>query len=139
MKFKELKIVEVERQLGIPDLDATSAPAVATLREHPGFQYLLAKLRLQASLLRTTLANTKHKDLNEVEFLQSGIAWCNWLQQQLEKSIGLVNRPVPRAVRPSEIEAFEALQSQIQWIGAANRPNGLGDNTKLTAPQAQGE
>lgn len=139
MKVSGVKIVEIEKQLGVPELDTSSAASVASLRDHPGMQYLLAKMRLQAQLLKGTLATTRHKDLKDVEFLQSGVAWLNWLQQQLDKALQIVNQPKPRAARPYELNAFEELSSQIDWVGASKRPNGRGDNTEPTGPQALGE
>lgn len=138
MKVQAIKIVEIEKQLGVPELNEASAASVASLRDHPGMQYLLAKFRLQAAALKTVLTTQRQKDLNDVEFLQSGIAWCSWLQQQLDKALQIQNQPKPRPARPQELETFEELSSRIDWVGASKRPNGRGDNTETNAPQVLG-
>ena len=111
------KIVEIEKSSHLPELDSASAGAVVTLREHPGFNYLLAKLRLQRSLLQASLGTKRHKDIRDVEFLQSGIVWCGWLQEQLEKAIEISTKPAPRPAKPYELDAFEQLHRLIDVVG----------------------
>ena len=118
MPKTSIKVVELEKQPGVPELDSASAVAVASLQTHPGFQYLLAKLRFQRASLKEALVKNRHKDLKDVEFLQSGANWCGWLQEQVEHAIGVVNRPVQRPARDFELEAFERLRNQIDVIGA---------------------
>ena len=120
-KITGLKVIEVEKY-AVPDLDPASAAAVATLGKHPGFQYLLAKLRFQRAALREALVKTKHKEIRDVEFLQSGANWCGWLEEQLAAAVGLVNKPASRPTREFEREAFERLLSQIDVVGVAKEP-----------------
>ena len=117
----DVKVVEIEKIHGVPELDASSASAVATLRDHPGFQYLVTSLRHQAALLKTALAKNRHKDIRDVEFLQSGINWCGWLEEQISKAVGLQNRPAPRPARASELDEFERLLNQIDVVGASQQ------------------
>ena len=121
MKLQGIKVIEIERLPGVPELDAASAGAVATLQNHPGFQYLLASLRHQGALLKSALAGSRHKDIRDVEFLQSGINWCGWLQSQLEKAVGITNRPTPRPAKPTELAQFEQLLNQIDVVGKGSQ------------------
>jgi hypothetical protein len=135
-KKPDFKIVELERVPNVPELNNTNAAAVAALRDHPGFQYLLAKLRLQKALLQTTLSTKRQASLRDVEFLQSGIVWCGWLEDQVSKAVGIQNRPQARPARVPEIEAFEQLQRLIDVVGVESSQE---TTPGFTAPQGQTE
>lgn len=119
-----IQVIEVEKLVGVPDMDAGGAQAVAGLEHHPGMQYLLASLRFQAAALKSALYKNRHKDLKDVEFLQSGINWAGWLQAQIERAVGITKTPQVRAARPAELDKFEQLLSQIDVVGASQS----GDN-----------
>ncbi len=118
---KNFLVVEIEKPYVLPELDQGSAAAVATLGSHPGFQYLVAKLKNQSALLKSTLAKKRQDSIRDVEFLQSGIVWCDWLEDQVHAATTMLNakRPEPRDPRPAERETFERLLSQIDVIGAS--------------------
>ena len=111
-----INIIEIEKR-PVPELDASSAAAVATLQNHPGFLYLLAKLAAQRAALREALVKNRHKEIRDVEFLQSGANWCGWLEDQLSAAVALQNRPQPRVAKPYEEEAFEQLRRRIDVVG----------------------
>lgn len=119
----QIKVIEVEK-LVVPPMEEGGAAAIATLKNHPGFQYLLAKLAAQKAQLKDALVKTRHKSLTDVEFLQSGANWIDWLQTQLEAAVGIVNKPKERAPRDYEAEAFEEMRRRIDVVGA----NLSGDN-----------
>lgn len=132
MKLTGIKVIEVEKST-VPELDKGGAYAVAALKGNPGFEYLLAKLRAQRALLREALVTQRHKELKDVEFLQSGANWLGWLEDQLNKAVGIVNAPKPRNARPYELEAFEQLRGNVELVGLKQTDNGL-----ASGPQAQG-
>jgi hypothetical protein len=116
-----IQIVEIEKSYVLPELDSNSAGSVASLQGHPGWQYLMARLRNQSALLTAALTKTRHKDIKDVEFLQSGINWCHWLDDQCTKATGMIARTQPaREMRPAELENFERLRSQIDVVGVSN-------------------
>lgn len=131
-KVAQIKVIEVEKQT-VPELDGASALAVASLANHPGFQYLLAKLKFQRAALKDSLEKTRHKEMRDVEFLQSGANWCNWLQLELERAIGVMNAPKPRPVRPYEQDAFEQLRQNVELVGLRN--HGVDNNPADVSPQ----
>ena len=111
---KHYTVIEVEKKHPLTET-SESIEAVRTLEDHPGFQWLLSKLRLQASRLQSELLQGRHKDIREVEFLQSGIQWCGWLQSQLD-----LNREKYRQMRPAipqEVMHFQDIESTIELIG----------------------
>ena len=107
-------IIEVEKVTAPPET-AEAVASVESLRGHSGFQYLLKRLRYQSARLRAELANARHEDLRAVDFLQSGIHWCDWLQSQLdfahERYLSL------RTTTPSEEKFFEQIAAQIDFVG----------------------
>lgn len=127
----EFKILEIEKAQ-VPPLDAASAASVVSLQSHPGFQYLLAKLRVQRAALKHALETQRQKELKDFEFLQSGANWCNWLQVQLDEAVKLTQQPKPRNATAYEREAFEQLRSQLDVVGVGSRGTTLGD----VGPQA---
>jgi hypothetical protein len=76
-------VVEIEKTRPV-DLSPEAAASVESLQGHAGFLWLLSRLKYQAARLRTELETVHHEDIREVDFLQSGLFWCNWLQQQLD-------------------------------------------------------
>lgn len=106
-------VVEVEKK---PLQDTPeSVAAVKSLEDHAGFRYLLNKLKFQAARLSSELLTKRHSDMREVEFLQSGLQWCGWLQQQLD----LTNEKYRqmRPATPQEEMHFHDIESTIELIG----------------------
>ena len=77
-------LVEVERgqRPEVPNKDLRQS--IIALKLHPGFDYLLRKLRFQRAFLEAKLRSEHHKEIREVDFLQSGIGWLNWLESQID-------------------------------------------------------
>jgi len=134
---KAVQVIEIERAGAVPELDPASAQAVASLRNHPGMQYLLAKLSAQRAALREALVKNRHADLKDVEFLQSGANWAAWFQQQIETAIGILNRPQPREAFPYEQEAFEQLQRRIDVIGGGSQVTTPGRKSPTRAESSE--
>lgn len=109
------KIIEVERPRVIPPQEAEVSKSIATLQGHPGFQYLVEKLRIQRAQLRSALCNQRQESLTNVEFLQSGIAWTGWLEEQLQRAVNF-QEPKPLEPERTEKEAFEEIQRFIEVL-----------------------
>lgn len=108
-------IVEVEKPVTIIDPDA--AASVRTLSGHPGFTYLLAKLKLQRSLLETKLKSSKHREMRDVEFLQSGIFWSKWLEDQINQEVYITPSAPQKPVGEDEAAIFERVRAAIETVG----------------------
>lgn len=123
----KFKVVEIEKK-HVSKLDEKSvAPFVSRLKDDPGFQFLMAKLEVQRALLRDSLEKNRHKSQADFEFLQSGLNWCSWLQQQVETAVGIVSQPQARPARAYELEAFEQLRQNVELIGLQRADNSLAD------------
>lgn len=119
--FKKLvekyTIVEVPQPKPQPP-DPEAAKSMLTLAEHPGFLYLVNKLKLQRHLLESKLKNDRHAKLGDVEFLQSGIFWTNWLEQQVNEQVYQARAPKAVPATNYEEELFRKVQDQLEVVGA---------------------
>ncbi len=110
-------IVEVDKPREVGLLDKEMAASVASLREHPGFLYLLAKLRYQRAMLRAHLERTHQTSISEVDFVKSGINWCGWLEEQLAKAAKIeTERPQLPPMEAEEL-AFQEVSKMLEVIG----------------------
>ena len=109
------KIVEVEKPRPVK-VNEDSAGAVMTLSAHPGFLYLTAKMRLQRSLLETTLKKSRHASMKDVEMLQSGIFWLSWMEEQVNRDVHKASAPKAQPTFEAEENAFREVQKQLELI-----------------------
>jgi hypothetical protein len=111
-------VVEVERPRPLTDLKKMKdgEAAVASLQGHPGFEYLLAKFRVQKALLERSLRSELHQDLNSVLRLQAGVFWSGWLEEQLTQA---KNRQDRTAQTPAaeELKLFNEIQAALTKVG----------------------
>jgi hypothetical protein len=115
------QIVEVDKPRPTQGWDKENRENVVVLKEHPGFIYLLNKLAYQTALLKATLElpatnQGRHKDMRDVEFLQSGIYWTKWLKNQIDAATQRV-RSVPQPALDEEERAFKELQATLNKVG----------------------
>lgn len=111
------KVVELDEPRGSDEEDEVMKESIATLNSHPGFLHLVKKLGRQRAYLRSKLAFEKHSDLREVDFLQAGIFWCNWLNTEIKRAT--IKLP-PRKLdaMEEELRAFREIDAQIERVGA---------------------
>ena len=111
----EIQVVEVEKAQRVPALDENIAQSIKTLQGHPGFLYLLAKLKFHRNVLRDQLASTRQESMADVVVLQSGVAWSGWLQNEMETAIAFK----PAAAAPpseDELTIFRDSQRQLEVL-----------------------
>ena len=116
-RFSKIVAVEVERPRPPLASDDEIREAVLSLQHHPGFQHLCNKLRWQRHMLETQLRNTRHASITDVEFLQSGIAWSRWLDDQIASEIKFQGRRVATELTAPERDALAAVKSAYEEIG----------------------
>lgn len=90
--------------------------SIATLSSHPGFQYLQKKLALQHAALRSKLDFERHTSLAEVDFLQAGLFWSAWLDNEIKRT---TVKYTAQRVDPmdEELQAFREIDTQIERVG----------------------
>lgn len=114
--FKRFKLIEVE----VPDATEVTdegRKSLATLGNHPGFRYLLAKLKLQRASLEAKLKYEPHDDLKNVIRLQEGIRWMMWLENQFMLAIHHPTKTKSRDPNADELEALQRSLDAIEGVG----------------------
>ena len=114
-------IVEVPKPVIRVEDTAELKAAVRSLSQHPGFQHLLQKLKLQRHLLETRLGRDRHAKLTDVEFLQSGLHWIGWLEAQFNKEMNFSANTAEIQPNLTESEninkALKEVMSNIDVVG----------------------
>ena len=110
------KVVELDEPRGSEADDESMKESIATLNSHPGFVHLVKKLGKQRAYLRSKLDFEKHADLREVDFLQAGIFWCNWLQSEIKRAATRLPERHLDAFE-EEAKAFHEIDATIERIG----------------------
>lgn len=112
MNLSLLKVVEVDRTIPIVEDDE----AVKALVHHPGFMILLQRLRNQKAVLKSLLENNHHKEIREVDALQIGLKWLNYLQNELDKSVA--KKPTAVEIAPSndQLDDFHKVLALLESV-----------------------
>ena len=108
-------VVEVEKPRPLR-ADEESEASVGTLSAHPGFLFLTAKMRLQRSLLETTLKKSRHASMEDVQMLQSGIFWLSWIEEQVNREVHKAPKAAQQPAFEIEESAFREVQKQLELI-----------------------
>lgn len=109
------KVVEVRPNDKLPELGQELRESILTLPYHPGFDYIIKKFRMQRALLEHKLKNERFSSISDVEFLQSGIYWLDWLDNQI-RFLTKIPAPPPRDINEAEKEVFDALAANIHEV-----------------------
>ena len=108
-------VVEVEKGSRVPEMTPEVARSIGTLQGHPGFQYLLAKLKFHRAVLQSQHNTVRHKTVADGVVFQAGLAWSGWLQHELEQAIAFQSAP-PTAPNRTEQTLFEEAQRQLEVL-----------------------
>ena len=113
------KVIEVPSPSPAHDLDDETSNLLAGLRDNPGFQALMAKLRLYQATFDTQLKRKKHDSLRDVDRLQAYSESCVWLEDVVKKEVGIRQRRGDKPRNPYQVEtdAFELAMSAITPVG----------------------
>ena len=110
------KVVEVESPRTPFQVDKATQESIATLSSHPGFVALMHKCAYVNAALKTKLAGEHHKDLREVDFLQAGIYWSNWLLMESRRSTTKLPQKISDAFADEE-SLFGEVDAHIERVG----------------------
>jgi len=110
------KVIEIKPPRLSQTWSKETKEAVATLSSHPGFIFLVDRLNLQRQMLESKLAREFHKDLREIDYLQAGVFWLGYIQDQVAKASQLPNARPLDAMQEEE-EAFRLIDASIERIG----------------------
>lgn len=101
----EYRIVETEKARSYEETTDV-LESVAALKHQPGFRHLLNKLQLQSDRLKHELTSERKSTVEEYQFLQSGVFWCDWLSNQLSNADARISFRKPT---PSETSSLQAV------------------------------
>jgi hypothetical protein len=90
--------------------------SIRSLATHPGFVALMNRLKLQRSVLQTTLDTKKHSDIRVVDDLQAGLKWLDYLQGEVNRTVSRKAEAKAVAVRPSEQQEFDKVFRLIEGV-----------------------
>lgn len=111
------RVIEVDKERQIPLLEGDELRnALVSLQAHPGFIYLVGRLRAQRNGLEARLKGTKFEKLEDITFIQGGIFWTNWLSHEVDR---LTEAPVQDELPPSVFEdkLFREIDSLLERVG----------------------
>jgi hypothetical protein len=97
--------------------DKETRDAVATLPAHPGFLAIVNRLATQKQMVQTKLSSGFHKELREVDYLQAGIFWLDYVQEQVNKATQVKLTARPTEAYDEELEAFKQIDAQLERVG----------------------
>jgi hypothetical protein len=112
LKAPQPLIVEVEGAQRLEPPTPEVRESIIGLQYNPGYQYLSKKRRFQRAVLEARLKTQKHSDLREVDLLQGGIGWLNWIEAQEGFEVGRKERETKPA-SSYEQELFEKINSNF--------------------------
>lgn len=117
----EYKVVEIEREAKLPPVTADLRESIKTLQYHPGFQYLIHKMRYE----KASLAKYLHEGFNlsekELHHLQAGIHYIGWIEGELAR-LSAAPASVVRSAAQEEREVFDRMRSSLELIGNDPEP-----------------
>jgi len=113
VKYQVVEVPNLRTQSG---WNREMRETVTTLSAHPGFVALCDRLALQAANLKQKLNYERHANIRDVEFLQSGIFWCNWLKQQVDAATNRV-AIAKRDAEMEDVEAIKQIEATYNFIG----------------------
>lgn len=112
MNLATLKLVEVEKLIPLVEDDE----AIKSLVSHPGFLMLMQRLRNQKAVVKAQLENSRHTDICEVNFLQSGLKWLGYLQGEVDRAVAKKQTVVEVKPTADQLQDFHKVLSLMESV-----------------------
>lgn len=81
---EKIRIVEIQPELPLGD---EARVAMQRLPEHPGFQYLMQRLRRQKGLIQMAMKTCPKEQLDR---LQEALRWSEWLETTVSHEVKII-------------------------------------------------
>lgn len=104
-----------------PKLTPELLESVLSIKGHPGWEYLLDKLRYQRQVLRAHLESDPLESLEQVHDLRAGIRWTGWLEDQMNFLSATNAERTVFIPTPREEELFREISSSITMVGLGEK------------------
>lgn len=107
-------IIEIEKDSKLPEMNGDLRESIRTLEYHPGYNYLIQRLRHAKSVMNAQLREGMELTETQLRYLQAGIFWAGWLENE---QLSLTKKVTQRPQSLGEAEEFEKLQGSLDLIG----------------------
>lgn len=87
---------------------------------HPGYLALVNRFKLKKAFLENQLRSVRHKDIRDVDILQSSISGFGLMEYEVNQASGNLKNKNARLATPYEINEFEEARLSIESIRATN-------------------
>jgi hypothetical protein len=115
--IEKIRILEVPVETRLKGgADQDERMAIMTLATNPGFLALVRRFRFAGEALKNKLNFERQASMDDVAFLQAGIYWCRWLDNEINREVLKTKRVVVDA-EAEEVEAFRKIDAQLERIG----------------------
>jgi hypothetical protein len=108
-------IIELEKGSRLPELTGDLRESLRTLDYHPGFQYLLQRLRVAKAGILSQLQEGLSLTEVQLRYLQAGLYWAGWLENE-HLSLS-TKRPPSRPTTEDEEAEFRAIRENLELVG----------------------
>lgn len=108
-------IIELEKGSRLPELTGDLRESLRTLDYHPGFQYLLQRLKISKAGILSQLEEGLSLTEVQLRYLQAGLYWAGWLEKE-HTSLATKRPPTRQATEDEEAE-FRAIRESIELVG----------------------
>lgn len=112
MNLATLKVVEVEKAIPVVE----DEEALKSLAGHPGFVMLMQRLRNQRAVVKAHLENDHHESIREVEVLQAGLKWLNYLQGEVDRATAKKSATVEVKPPADQLQDFHKVLSLLESV-----------------------
>jgi len=101
----------------LPELTPDLKDSLRSLQFHPGFVYLLTRLRLERAQLRKCLEQGYQLEHGALRHLQAGVHYTGYIEDTL---LSLTATPAPpkRDATLNELELFNKVRENLELVGA---------------------
>lgn len=111
-------VIEIEK--GLPVANHGDEQAIASLQMHPGYLALINRFKLKKAFLENQLRSVRHKDIRDVDIIQSSISGFGLMEYEVNQASGNLKNKNARLATPYEINEFEEARLSIESIRATN-------------------
>jgi hypothetical protein len=109
-------IVEVEKGSKLPEITGDLRESIKALNNHPGFIYLMQRLRFQRTALETSLKEGLNLTEVQLRYIQAGIYWAGFIERDV---LALTqSQPSTRPAVVDEEAEFKRMKASLDLIGA---------------------
>lgn len=106
----------ITEEKGVPVANSGDDEVIASLLNHPGFVALCNRFKLKRQALLAQLEGTRHKEIRDVDFIQSGLYWLRFAESEVNTATRNLRIGAQRKAAPEEVIEFNKVLSAIESV-----------------------